>query len=74
MTQQLQKVHKNKALTLDDLLAQRMGKNMHNVGERTGAQLQQILHRQKKLVVVLPLCDLKQPIDAFHPRLLHLVD
>ena len=74
MTQLLQKVHKNKVHVLDDFLGQRMGKNMHNVGERIEAQLLQILHRQKELLVALLLSDLKHPVDAVQPRLLHLVD
>ena len=74
MTQLLQKVHKNKVLVLDDFLGQRMGKNMHNVGERIKAQLLQILHRQKELLVALLLSDLKQPVDAVQSRLLHLID
>ena len=61
-------------LALDDLARQRTRKNMHYVGERAGAQLLQIVHRHKEIVVALPFCDLKQPTNAVQPRLLHLVN
>ena len=51
-----------------------MGKNKHYVWEITSAQLLQILHRQKKIMVTLPLYDLKEPADAVQSCLLHLVD
>ena len=41
---------------------------------RIGAQLLQILRRQKELMVALPLCDLKQPADAAQPCLLDPVN
>ena len=47
---------------------------MHYVGGRTGAQLLQVLHRQKELMVALPFYDLKKPVDAVQPRLLHPID
>ena len=61
-------------LALHKLDGQRTGKNKHYVWERIGAQLLQILHRQKKLVVTLPLCDLKQPVNVVQSCLLHQVD
>ena len=59
-----QKVRKKKVLALDNLAGQRTRKNRHYIGGRIGAQLLQVLHRQKELVVELPLCDLKKLADA----------
>ena len=61
-------------LALHKLEGQWIGENMHYVWKRTGAQLLQIPHRQKELMVTLPFCYLKKSADAVQSCLLYPIN